>query len=288
MHYTRTNTDDFTEKLEWEGSRSELLAAIAGGDADVWGAELESLPETTDGAWCAVVPCDCGEPDCDEHEASTILIRVEDYDPRDWDGLTGMHCRFGYPIKTWQDLCERGHYAHLDAVINIAHHDAPIFVPSFLSGSDYSGSLVERSNYEAWCENFATGEDVWWTQIPGSHGTYAVAVLKFGAPRAAVEWLAPLEDYPLADESRHSELELEAQDNAWESWARREFLAAIEAEHGREPPEGFDVRALFEDAAEQAGEHWCNEQGVDMYIDAAAVAKGVDPDDLEGWAIVED
>lgn len=48
-------------------------------------------------------------------------------------------------------------------------------VPAYLSGSDYSGSLVERSNHKVWSEQFAAGNDVWWfdphrTRAHNAHG----------------------------------------------------------------------------------------------------------------------
>ena len=49
-------------------------------------------------------------------------------------------------------------------------------VPGYLSGSDYSGSLVERSNYEAFQEQFASGADIWWVSVSGGHGTYGIVI----------------------------------------------------------------------------------------------------------------
>ena len=103
------------------------------------------------------------------------------------------------------------------------------FVPALLSGSDYSGQLVHRSNYEVWKEKFASGEDKWWCDVSGGHGTYAIVISLERVPEEdeeeAGEILGALEQYPLIDEDHHSHLEMESQEEAWKDWGAERLPA---------------------------------------------------------------
>src|SRR4051812_3681972 len=52
--------------------------------------------------------------------------------------------------------------------------DSDYYVPSLLSGSDYSGSSVEVSNCKTFLEQFGKLEGV--HKVYGGHGTFAVAI----------------------------------------------------------------------------------------------------------------
>ena len=129
---------------------------------------------------------------------------------------------------------------------------------------------------------------------------------------------AGLEDYPLVSEETHSELELEAQGEAWESWAESDFSRAVESMFGadldfpelvfvpdsepkaqgrlfetgeRPKPENLEdaVRELFETARETANEYWIDETGGNAWIDLDRVCVAVTADMLEAHCLrVED
>lgn len=63
---------------------------------------------------------------------------------------------------------------------------------------------------------------------------------------AANEIDCALADYPVLDDSLHSELECEAQSEAWESWGRSEFKRELE-------------KALKQYAPEEASPYWASE-----------------------------
>src|SRR5262245_18473689 len=54
--------------------------------------------------------------------------------------------------------------------------DGRYFVPHMLTWSDYSGSLVEKSNKSAFEEAFKDGDGVWWADVVGGHGTSGVII----------------------------------------------------------------------------------------------------------------
>jgi len=101
------------------------------------------------------------------------------------------------------------------------------FVSDFLSGSDYSGCLVERANYRVFLEEFGERDGV--HEVYGGHGTYAVAVRVDAIDEEMAAVFDALEDYPLIDEETHSELELEAENEAWDCWARGDFVRELES-----------------------------------------------------------
>lgn len=151
----------------------------------------------------------------------------------------------------------------------------PLFIPGYLSGSDYSGSLVERSNHRAWTETeaFKPGDGVWWVDVGGGHGTFAIVIDCGAIPDDVAsdvrDFFAGLGNYPFADEDLHSEMELEAQDENWKSWARADFIRALEEkfETDLDDVSDADLYTLFSEASDRSGTYWENEQGDSMYID---------------------
>ena len=165
--------------------------------------------------------------------------------------------------------------------------DGRYLVPAYLSGSDYSGSLVERANHRAWSEKFASGEDTWWTNAPGGHGTFAVVIDMDGVPEEdaeeVAEFIGGLEDYPLADEDLHSEMEMEAQSEAWDNWARSDFKRALEKKFNVELDEVDDEKVfeLFQEKADESNTYWENEQGDSMYINLDRIIKKISKNDVK-------
>ncbi len=193
--------------------------------------------------------------------------------------------------------------------------DGRYFLSDFLSGSDYSGSIVERANYKDFLEDFGERDSV--HEVFGGYGTFAIAVRIDAIDDEMAAVFDALEDYPLISEETHSELELEAEGEAWESWAESDFVRELESrfsESGfgelvhvpdsepksqsrlfetgeRSKPENLEdaVRELFESARETANEYWVNESGGEMYIALDRNADSVDADLLAAHCLkVED
>jgi len=98
-------------------------------------------------------------------------------------------------------------------------------LPNYVSGSDYSGNLVERSNYDVFRETFGDHIGVEWWETPGGHGTFGILCRVDADERVPEmgEFFDALENHPVADESAHSELEMESQQAAWEEYGRNDF-----------------------------------------------------------------
>ena len=131
--------------------------------------------------------------------------------------------------------------------------------------------------------------------IPQTHSHWAVGYVEGYAIRVYDEsgevaavfraWCdiqARLEDYPVLDESLYSELETEAQDEAWECWARREFVRGVESALDVELDES-DASAIlsaFESARERANVYWEGD-----HIDVSRVVDAVKFDDVRALII---
>ena len=165
--------------------------------------------------------------------------------------------------------------------------DGHYLLPNYLSGSDYSGTLVERSNYKKWSEDFAAGEGVWWGSTSGGHGTFGIIVDLDAIPAdindEVIEFFDGLSSYPVADDDLHSEMEVEAQNEAWESWARSDFKKALEKKFDVDLDEvdGEKLFELFRDATDRSNTYWENEQGDSMYIDLDRVVKKINEEDVK-------
>ena len=196
-------------------------------------------------------------------------------------------------------------------------------IPKYCTGSDYSGNLVEVSNYKAMVELLEGAEleeGIDYLTYSGGYGTFAIAIRAYSLIETTecdsiIDTLESLGDYPLIDESLESELEMESQNEAWESWGKREFAEELGKYLEREITAGLETEgeyaatfgithcsvALAEFArnegwapddklgkwfyklAEYANENWVNEQGSDSYIDMADVVKHGMERELKHW-----
>ena len=104
----------------------------------------------------------------------------------------------------------------------------PMTIIEVATGSDYSGSLVAASNQRVLLKEYP-----WLVTLHGDRGTFGVAYLgkRENQNPALIEAIDALTDYPIADDSDHSELECERESEAWsESYGgERDFRKALNA-----------------------------------------------------------
>lgn len=183
-------------------------------------------------------------------------------------------------------------------------------LPDHCSGSDYSGSLIDAANYKALLgmipDDYEDGLE--YVTYSGGYGTFALAIRIDALTEEILDSLESLDDYPLLDDSLHSELEIEAQNEAWDSWAKSEFKTELGRymwtvfesstradQRAEETDEAYQTRLdaseeylsdecgeigesalceLFYKMADRANVYWENEQGSDMAIDVERVVSG--------------
>jgi hypothetical protein len=189
-----------------------------------------------------------------------------------------------YLNATEEELQDNAMFSYGDLHNEKAHwrENVEVVVPRYLSGSDYSGSTVERSNKRVFMEEF--GDDPHVFETYGGYGTFGVLILATCDNEEIAECLNGLHNYPLINEDDLSELEMEASNEAWENWARSDFTRALESQFGIDdidPNNDIDLSELFYHAAEKAGEYWEAETGGDMWIRVERVAEAIDLEVIE-------
>lgn len=147
-------------------------------------------------------------------------------------------------------------------------------------GYDGSG-LVNKSNYEVFIKEFGELDGVYESQ--GWMGTYAVFIKpELLLNKEIYETLAALCDYPCLDDTVHSEMENEAQQEAWEDWVRSDFETAITGNlniWGDLKYEEESLKSLFDTGRARCDEYWY-EDGGQMLIRVGAIAATITIEDL--------
>jgi hypothetical protein len=225
---------------------------------------------------------------CDDHWVLVLHSEGEDPEVRSVEILEleckcieGLRCRqnYGSEDARWPEA-----YGDWREDTSCNHK---WLVPGRLSGSDYSGGLVNRSNYEVFCEEFVAGQEIWWTNVSGWHGTYAVVIDPSEAPVEAYEFLSALEYYPVADDDKLSALEQDAISDAWETWARDDFVKALEEileeELDSSKIDESELYELFDGACQDLNLEWKNDSGSNMWIDVKVVAHDITEEEISKW-----
>lgn len=180
-----------------------------------------------------------------------------------------------YDGETLADIDERGASLYLgDLKPAKASLSLDLAEVPYTSGSDYSGGSIEVANKRAFLEDYGNRAGVYETY--GGYSSYGVVITRacLAANPDIRETIKSLEDYPLIDEELHSLVEMEAEDEAWESWAASDFERLLDPDMDKDYPEDR-IRELFDNAREVANVYWENEQGNNAYIDLERVAKHV-------------
>ncbi len=154
------------------------------------------------------------------------------------------------------------------------------------TGSDYSGCTVTYANHKYFIDTY---EDCDWVHpVYGGYNTYAVAIgvkglLDSEIFEEIIEILEGLEGYPLIDEDLLTEVEADLIEEAWDGWAKDDFVRALEKKFffvDFDFPD--DLREFFEEKKEVEWE--CEGYGPSMWIDVEDIVKEIEFDGVEKWA----
>jgi hypothetical protein len=169
------------------------------------------------------------------------------------------------------------------------------FQPEWCGYSDYSDTgLVGKANFKHYQGRYSEPEIL--IASYGWNGESIVVDLRF-ASEDLIESIVALEDYPLADEELHSELEIEEQAAAWEDIYSREWFKTLAdklepyaaddaemywAEELIEATVSADAAfELFERCREAANEYWeVEDLSCGAYINMDRVAAQLTGEDL--------
>jgi hypothetical protein len=158
--------------------------------------------------------------------------------------------------------------------------------PAYLQYSDYSGSLVERSNVECFLENFGDVEGV--TTESGVYGYEAIAIsaIAFRGDRGAEiqETLDALSDYPLISDDHYTELCEEIFSVCWGEDGYSDFIRELKkkfdlSDTTAEFLEKIPLLELYYDAI-PSGEYYIDENPQYIYIPIDRAVDNIDRDTL--------
>lgn len=172
-----------------------------------------------------------------------------------------------------------------------------MWVPQHSSWSDYSGDFVDQSNGAYWLEKYPGLFD----SVNGGHGTVWVGIphdlihtINFETLERLRDDFRGLDDYPLLDEEKFSEMEMEAKAKYWEDDGRKELRKELVAQAGDNvlatlaaiymPDEALDDLIASHDHYDQ---HMEIETGGNVYFRAERAAETIDNAELEAWAETE-
>lgn len=113
----------------------------------------------------------------------------------------------------------------------------------FCTFSDYSGCTVERSNQRVFMEMFKDIPGVY--PLYGGYSTTGVLIKYslYEENEEIQETINSLFDYPLIDEEDMSNLEMEIEDESWDSWIKSDLIS--ELEKNEIPYDEDKLRELF-------------------------------------------
>jgi len=235
------------------------------------------------------------------------FLRYEDYCPqgpsRRYSGLQdwGYTRRIDPDCKTvsYGDLkpadCPESATAYLEALSDDSTEEGELyFYLPYASGSDYSGSTVEKANHRAFQESYGQEPFVW--EATGGFDTYATVIGLTGLLECPDDTfdlilgvIEGLDRYPLIDDEALSNLESELADEAWESWVASDFRRALEKKFDGidfDWPNDADLRSFFERKREEANEYWESEScGPSVFVRVEKVAEGIALADLDDWTV---
>ena len=150
----------------------------------------------------------------------------ESYDPTEetqlsYSQLESSHRLLNYSQLSPKEIIEQISEKRLWRIATL------VFCPDYFSSGDYGGSLVELSNLQTFLEDFKEKKGVW--ELYGSHGSSGLAIdIRALLDSELLEDLSALQSYPVRSEDHLSALELDKEQESWDSHLRSDFLRALE------------------------------------------------------------
>lgn len=162
------------------------------------------------------------------------------------------------------------------------------FVPNHFGSGDYSGSAVDRANRASFFEEY--GEDVEGVYtVYSGYGYETIAIALRHITPEMIATFDALTDYPLMDDETHSRIEMEMEDEDWDSWIASDFQRAVEKALPDETDDdmGYDEsavdwKALYFVRKEKTNTYWHAESGTGGHVDIDRLVAGIT------WADVQE
>ena len=208
--------------------------------------------------------------------------------------------RDGEPERDCSHQWHQGPDRHLATCLTEHWRNVSLgFVPSLCGYSSYSDlGLVGKANFNVLTDPASTPDPLGGILTVGYGWDGEGVVLDvLRVPVDVIETIEALESYCLISEDAHSELQLQAQEEAWESWAASDWRKLVEKALAQYAPENADLYweeerldavpdlesklfGLFRACAEDANEYWEADGSCGQWINLERVAEKLDRLDL--------
>jgi len=156
---------------------------------------------------------------------------------------------------------------------------------SLACGSDYSGGLVERANYQFFLDNYADHADV--IVLKGWFFGYGIGYNTESTDSDLIATVNALHDYPVADDEMVSSIQLEWENDAWSDWVKDDLMSLIQddfegmfEEHVSEPAFESALQNMFYETMDAANVHWSYEYA-GAHVDVKRVYDALNIDALK-------
>lgn len=245
----------------------------------------------------------------------TILEREKDNRPDNEDEIRGIkmsvieriknldhirffeYARYEYKIGYTDDIPmdKIVHFSDITEVRSLPDNISDLYLMhDYTSMSDYGGSLVEKANADILIEEYG------FITVIGGYSSFACMIqvqsildMPEDERDNLLDTLEGLSDYPLIDDQTLSDLESENTDEAWNDWAKEDFLKALCKKFridyvDIEEYEFMNIYDLFNDSMNKANEYWINESGYDMWIDVEKVVDVVSFEEFKQYVRIDD
>lgn len=148
--------------------------------------------------------------------------------------------------------------------------------------SDYSGDTVNRANCAEFLRLFGELDGVY--PIYGGYSTAGVLIRRslYEQNTEVKDVIDALDDYPLINEETMSEIEMEIENESWDSWIKSDLTRELEK---IEEPSDLIIKLLADDellehsfyfVMDKVNEYFIHEDAVNVYIHLDRILPGYD------------
>lgn len=152
-------------------------------------------------------------------DVKEVLGNSRTYIEREYHGIENA-----WTEKNQAEKDEQMSYGDFDRypLFSFPENPPKYYLSELLSGSDYSGGSVTVSNHRVFLEQFKEIDGV--HDVYGEYGTYAIAIREDCLENEdIIEVLQRLSKYPVIDEEDMSMVEIECEQESWESFIKSDF-----------------------------------------------------------------
>ena len=151
------------------------------------------------------------------------------------------------------------------------------YIDRMLSFGDYdSSSDVERSNVRMFLKDFKDNKFV--RHIKGAYSSEMIAIDILCDDQEIIDTISSLAGYPALDDEDVSRINMEMEDENWDSWIKRDLVNAIVKKFDADDsdPDYDKLKELYHELKDKSNEYFIVEAGGSGYISVAALVDKIE------------